>query len=722
MLRRSVGRSDPAGWRRTGSTRRLSVASRLAIAVIVVAASAIATASAIGLVTGTRANDRLTEKRLVAAVSAERFEVQAALTRLRSQIGLLATSPSTADSIERLRAATAELTLPSPAVLADQRDSLRDQYLRSVIPELERTVGGDLDITELVPDSAIGVHLQHAFSSGSADPDGRGEIDLPEVDADWAELHAEIHSFHRRTAARLGADDLLLIDPDGTVLYSVTKAPDFATNVAFGPHGTGPLGQALRTKLDPGGTALITELATYAPALGRPTWFIVAPIPLDDGRTAALAVRFGVDALHDVLGGADGSPIALGETGELHLAGPDNRKRTDPRSFREDPRQYLADAEAAGTIDASEAAIIGARGTTALVTRTDGDAVAQALELGDLSPLLERTDHLGRQTLVIAAPLRLAGIERGDLDQDDLEWVVVAQITAAEAGAPLDRYRQRLLVLTAALVVVVTFAGMAWANRLASPLRTLTDHLTDGGRTETLDDAARPAIAGPTGSPDTDDTPAGPRVRSSELVSLVDRFHEMDRTLEAQRRAATQAHETWLATLRSLLPAHLVRRVDGRDEITHDVAPAATVVVLVAHDLDEVTPTEFDELLAHIDVVGQRRDVERIAVLGDTIVTVVGHRSPILDHARRAVLFADELLRSPIGSARIRLAAGVASGAVLTGLSGPEHLVYDVWGPTATRAHRVVERAAPGALELDPSTAERLPADLIGTLTTGTSP
>lgn len=163
MLRRSVGRSGSAGWRRTGSTRRLSVASRLAIAVIVVAASAIATASAIGLVTGTRANDRLIEQRLVAAVSAERFEVQAALGRLRSQIGLLATSPSTADSIERLRIATAELALPSPTVLADQRDSLRDQYLRSVIPELERTAGGDLDITELMPDSATGVHLQHAF-------------------------------------------------------------------------------------------------------------------------------------------------------------------------------------------------------------------------------------------------------------------------------------------------------------------------------------------------------------------------------------------------------------------------------------------------------------------------------------------------------------------------------------------------------------------------------
>lgn len=674
--------------RRTRPTRRLSVTSRLAIAVIVVAASAIATASAVGLVTGTRANDRLVEQRLVAAVSAERFEARAALDRLRSQIGLLASSPSTAEAIERLARVTAELTVPSGAVLVDERDELRDQYLRSVIPELERTAGGDLDVTELVPDSAVGIHLQHAFSSGSADPAGRSEIDLPAVDTAWAAAHAEIHSSQRRTLGRLGGDDLLLIDPDGTVLYSVTKAADFATNVAFGPHAVGPLGRTLRTRLEPDGGAIITELATYAPALGRPVLFVVAPVVLDDGRIAALAVRYGVDLLNGVLSADDGRPIALGDTGELHLAGADNRKRTDPRAFREDPRRYLAEATGAGTIETGAADIVTARGTTALVTRTDGDVVAEALALGGRSSVLERTDHLGRNSLLIAVPLGL----------DDLEWVVVAQITAEEASGPLDLYRQRLLVLTAALVVAVTFSGMAWANRLAFPLRALTDRAVDG-------EPAPDGLMRRSG---------GPAPRSSEIVTLVEQFRDIDETLAAQRAAATQAHETWLATLRSLLPSHLVRRVDGRDQVTHDVAPAATVVVVVAHELDEVTPEEFDELLARVDVVAQRRDVERVAVVGDTIVAVVGHRSPVLDHARRGAMFADEIVRSPIGN--VRFAAGLASGAVLTGLSGPAHLVYDAWGPTATLARLAAEEARPGEVGLDPSIVERLPADLLASL------
>ena len=201
------------------------MASRLAIAIIVVAASAIATASAVGLVTGTRANDRLVEQRLVTAVSAERFEAQAALARLRSQIGLLASSPSTADTIRRLETATAELTLPPTEVLAEQRQALRDQYLSSVMPRLEQAASGDLDITELIPATAVGIHLQQAFSSGLADPTARSGTDLPDVDPVWAGLHAEIHSGWRRTAARLDAEDLLLIAPDGTALYSVTKAP-----------------------------------------------------------------------------------------------------------------------------------------------------------------------------------------------------------------------------------------------------------------------------------------------------------------------------------------------------------------------------------------------------------------------------------------------------------------------------------------------------------------
>lgn len=677
--------------------RRLSVASRLAIAVIVVAASAIATASAVGLVTGSRANDRLVEQRLVAAVSAERFEVQAALERLRSQITLLAASPSTADSIQRLRTATDQLTLPGPIVLADEQEALRDHYLRSVIPVLERTAGGDLDTTDLVPDSAVGIHLQHAFLTDARDPAARSTIDTPAIDPDWAALHAEIHSFQRRTAARLRADDLLLIDADGEVLYSVSKAPDFATNVAFGPHAGGPLGQTLRSAPGPAAGAVITELATYAPALGQPSWFVVAPVLLADGSTGSLAVRFGVDALHRTLGGTDGAPVELGETGELHLAGADNRKRTDPRAFRDDPREYVADAVAAGTLTSDEADLIIARGTTALITRTDGDAVAAALDLDARSPLLERTDHLGRQSLVVAVPLGL----------DDLEWVVIAQLTADEASGPLVLYRQRLLVLTAALVVVITFAGMAWANRLVAPLRALTDRLTRHDRTSI--DAHLPTAA-----------PAGPAPRSIEMLTLVDRFTAMEASLDAQHDAATEAHETWLATLRSLLPAHLVRRVDAGDDLTHDVAPAASVVVLVAHGLDAVTPVEVDELLAHVDLVAQRRDVERVAVLGDSIMAVVGHRTPVLDHARRAALFADELVRSGVGSTPIRLGAGLASGAVLTGLSGAEHLVYDVWGPTATRAFVEAHRAPPGEIRLDDSMIDRLPHDLAASLATGT--
>jgi adenylate cyclase len=124
-----------------------------------------------------------------------------------------------------------------------------------------------------------------------------------------------------------------------------------------------------------------------------------------------------------------------------------------------------------------------------------------------------------------------------------------------------------------------------------------------------------------------------------------------------------------------------------------------------------------------------RHGVERVKLLGDSCFVVVGHQGPLLDHARRAAEFAREVIgavddlhgrHDPDGrhdrhdrhdpDGGIALAAGLASGPVSTGLGGSDRLVYDVWGRTATIAYEHARRAGPGTVEIDASTAERLPA------------
>ena len=707
--------------------RRFSVATRLAIAIVAVSATAIAATSAVGLWAGGEANDRLLQRRLVSIAAAEAWELRATIEGVRAQVGMLAASPATAEALDRFGGAD-RVAVPDREQLTLERDALRAHVRETVLPTLERATTGAVDVDDLLPDSDLGIHLQHAFvpTDPGTDPIA---IDVPDLEGPWAAAHAELHPRYRTVLDRLGADDLYLIDPAGDIVYSVAKRTDFATNVAFGTHSSGTLGLTFRRLRDPdtapstpagtdpagtdpaGTDPIVTDMAPYAPALGSPAWFISAPVVVDGELAGMLAVRLGIEPLHDVLvGGPDGrDALGFGETGELYLAGPDRRLRTDPRGYRDDPRGYVAAATEAGTLGETDADVIDARGSTVLVQRTDGDVVAQA------GAVLGRTDHLGRRSLMHAT----------ELDVDGLDWVLVSQITRAEVDEPLDRYRRTLLLVAAVLVAAVTFGGVAWANRLALPVRAIGERLRRRRR-----DGTDAAGEGP--APDAPDTGTDlPDHRCTEFARLADGVAAMDAELTERRAEVARAHDEWVATLRALLPAHVASRIDAGDTALLELAPAATVTVLVLHGADahDVGRADLDAVLDVIDTVAERHAVERVKLLGDSCFTVVGHRQPLLDHARRAAEFAREVIgavddlhgrhdpddrhdrhdpHDPDGG--IALAAGLASGPVSTGLGGSDRLVYDVWGRTATIAYEHARRAGPGTVEIDASTAERLPA------------
>lgn len=669
---------------------------------MLVSGTTIAVTSAIGLRSGVHASERLLERRLVSIAAAEQWELRAAIEGLRAQVAALAASPTTAESIERL-AVSDRIALPDRDRLAAARDELRAHTRDEVLPVLERASAGTVDPGDLLPDSDAGIHLQHEFLSAGPGVDPI-EIDVPPTESPWATAHAELHPEYRGVVDHLGVDDLYLIDAGGDIVYSVAKRSDFATNLASGTHSGGTLGLTFRQLRDgpgDGPATVVTDMSSYAPALGRPAWFMAAPVTADGELVGVLAVRLGLDQVHDVLAtgptrSGDDTGLGFGETGELYLAGADTRLRSDPRDYRSAPSAYVADALAAGTLADADADIVDARRSTVGQQRTDGDVVAAALGDGEegIDAVVDRTDHLGRASLMHATPLGV----------DGLDWVLVSQITRAEAHEPIDDYRRTLLLLAAALVAVITFGGVAWGNRLALPVRTISERMRRRRRGDPDD-----------GDDRDDDDDDGGGFRCQEFARLAHSLAAMDAELAARRAEVARAHDEWVATLRSLLPAHLARRVDAGDPAVLDVASAASVTVLVLHGVDAAGGgrAQLDAVLGAIDTVAARHGVERVKLLGDTCFTVVGHRQPMLDHARRASAFAHEAIDAIAGAPEVAgavtAAAGVASGPVWSGLGGSTRLVYDIWGRTAAVADELARRAAPGAVEIDATTAERLP-------------
>src|SRR5689334_23071607 len=74
----------------------------------------------------------------------------------------------------------------------------------------------------------------------------RSKLDHPNDPSIYSLAHNRFHPQLRDFADRYGYRDLLLLDPDGNVVYSVRKQSDFATDVAHGPDHDGGLSRAHR--------------------------------------------------------------------------------------------------------------------------------------------------------------------------------------------------------------------------------------------------------------------------------------------------------------------------------------------------------------------------------------------------------------------------------------------------------------------------------------------
>ncbi len=112
-----------------------------------------------------------------------------------------------------------------------------------------------------------------------------------------------------------GYYDLLLIDVDGNVVYTVAKESDLGSSLRSGPLRNSELARSFHRAM----ATLSQELSpfrAYAPSANRLAAFLVQPL-MENGRpVGALAVQVNVDHLQRVVTDRTG----LGETGETVLA------------------------------------------------------------------------------------------------------------------------------------------------------------------------------------------------------------------------------------------------------------------------------------------------------------------------------------------------------------------------------------------------------------------
>lgn len=630
------------------------------------------------------------------AVEAQLINVgQSRMSRLESGVeslsGIVVSMADGASIPEALTDLTGTYRSLDERLSAAEHDELRSAYTA----ELKTNTGlpsgyGEVAVDDVFPQSETAQYLQYHYLAQNPFPN-RSALDDAGDGSEYSRAHALHHPSLRSLAETQGVGDLMLIDAESaTVVYTVEKRTDLGTSLMSGPYRDSALANAVLSRLPDASAeeAVLVDFEPYAPAHFAPTAFMVAAIRDDDGKViGALAVEIRQESLDSIAtANRDWAGTGLGETGEVYIVGSDSRMRTDSRLWLEDPDRYLNLAADAGYSSEILDAII-AFDTTVLIQPAETDAVAASLHGARFSGTT--TNYLDQGTLAVSRELDIEGVE----------WVGVAEVTTAEAQAPLRRHFVTVLALLVLLIPIVIILAAIIARRLLRPVGQI----------------ARAADRVRAGDLDVD-----VEVRSNdEFGALAGTFNSVVATLRQQAAELKQAEVETTEMLQAVMPPRLAAQYQSGD---HDISESLRNATLVVILVDEPVASRTSEseaiversvaLSSGISTLVERYGLEQIVASATQYVAVAGLDVED-DEAGKAVAFA-VAVRSWLDEAvsntgvPIQSRIGLASGDVVTGVVGTERLAYNVWGRPRRRAATLASVARPNEILVDPTVANHV--------------
>ncbi|OJX46493.1 methyl-accepting chemotaxis protein [Devosia sp. 66-22] len=391
------------------------------------------------------------------------------------------------------------------ATIAFERANQLATYLQTV--QLDLTKTGRATATRTATNNMAqgwqGMELQGGEGNASTKLKGvfsgmdaaeRLATDVPKgAPPDYTQNHKRYQPVFREQITANGYRDLYLFDALGNLVYSVTKADDFASNFAAGsadPLASSGLGEAFRAaaaQTTSDGVAFV-DFSPYAPQGGEFLAFLATPLLDDDGAlTGVLAISFGAEKQSAVISYRSG----LGATGDTIIVAPDGLARSDssftPQNDMLQPTLFD---------DAIKEAIWG------VPTETGSN------------------DFRGRSVIAAAAPADITATK---------SWAVMAVMDRDEIFAPVARLYQSMLLVGGTLLALVGLAGLLFSRGLTRPITALT--------------AGMKKLA--QGDLDVENRYAGRRDEIGEMADAVEVFRANARQVEAMsedERAASERH------------------------------------------------------------------------------------------------------------------------------------------------------------------------------------
>ncbi|NMF58826.1 adenylate/guanylate cyclase domain-containing protein [Pseudanabaena yagii] len=658
----------------------LSIKSKLIVMLLTVSSSSIVVTAYLGYQSG---KSNLTDRafnQLTSVRASKAYQIESYFNTIRNHIQTLSNDISVGTAI--IEFTNAYRQLESVTLPADNSQKITAYYQNEFLPKLAKTGQGLPVLNSFLPESTASNYLQYHYIATNPNPIGKKHLlDKANDGSEYSRIHERYHPIFRNIIEKFGYYDMFLIDPQGTVVYTVYKETDFTTNYTTGAYNDSNLARLVAAvrRAKQKDYASIIDFESYAPSYGAPAAFIAAPIFNQSKFVGVLAIQVPVDEINNVMtGNRKWESDGLGKSGETYLVGQDYLMRSVSRFLVETPEEYLQTLATLG-VNKETLNRIRQYKTSILEQKVRTQAAEEAIT--GKQGIKTIRDYRDIPVLSSYAPLQIEG----------LNWAILSEIDLAEAYAPIYDFERQLLISATLLMLLVILLAMAMASVFVKPINQLIE-------------SARKVASGQLDAIATLET-------QDEFGELAQSFNAMVLSLRDQTNLVEEKNRENEQLLLSIFPAAIAKRLKQGEK---NIAESVSNVTVLFSDLtgfsklsDSLTAYEIVSILNDIvsifDETAERYGMEKIKTIGDSYMAVCGLSVPYLDHDKRAIDFGLEMQAivrrfSQERNFQLNISLGIHSGDIVAGIVGRNKFIYDVWGDTINIASALKSSCPEGAI------------------------